>query len=179
MSEHARSEHARSEHASIIGADSPVAAVTAFDLETASPSADLETLARHMARNDVGALVIQATNGDTAILTERDIVHAVAFDVDAWAVDVMTRDVIEVASAGSLAAEAGLVCRRGVCRLVGVGADGVDEFAVILEIADHGVNIMTGEGAADPVQKLECLFVRHDTFSIIIHYLPSLARTAV
>ena len=124
MSEHARSEHARSEHASIIGADSPVAAVTAFDLETASPSADLETLARHMARNDVGALVIQATNGDTAILTERDIVHAVAFDVDAWAVDVMTRDVIEVASTISIADAAETMRTAGVRHLLVRRADG-------------------------------------------------------
>ncbi|MEZ5246929.1 MAG: CBS domain-containing protein [Acidimicrobiales bacterium] len=113
-----------SEHASKIDALSPVAAVTAFDMETASPSADLETLARHMSRNDVGALVIEDHNGEVAILTERDIVHAIAFDVDAWAVDVMTRDVIEVASTTTIADAAETMRTAGVRHLLVRRADG-------------------------------------------------------
>ena len=113
-----------SEHANIIDSESPVAAVTAFDIESASPSDDLETLARHMARNDVGALVIESSNGEKAILTERDIVHAIAFDVDAWAVDVMTRDVIEVASTTSVADAAETMRTAGVRHLLVRQPDG-------------------------------------------------------
>lgn len=100
-----------------------MAAVTAFDIEMASPSDDLETLARHMSRNDVGALVIAGTNGEMSILTERDIVHAVAFDVDAWAVDVMTRDVIEVASTTTIADAAETMRTAGVRHLLVRKAD--------------------------------------------------------
>jgi predicted transcriptional regulator len=113
-----------SENTSNIDAESPVAAVTAFDIETASPSAELETLARQMARNDVGALVIQSHDGEVAILTERDIMHAVAFDIDAWAVDVMTRDVIEVASTTTIADAAETMRTAGVRHLLVRRADG-------------------------------------------------------
>lgn len=113
-----------SEHDNTIDSESPVAAVTAFDIESASPSDDLETLARHMARSDVGALVIESSNGEKAILTERDIVHAIAFDVDAWAVDVMTRDVIEVASTTSVADAAETMRTAGVRHLLVRQADG-------------------------------------------------------
>ena len=113
-----------SEHTSIIDSESPVAAVASFDIETASPSDDLETLARHMARNDVGALVIESSNGEQSILTDRDIVHAIAFDVDAWAVDVMTRDVIEVASTTSIADAAETMRTAGVRHLLVRQADG-------------------------------------------------------
>lgn len=113
-----------SEHVSKIDAESPVAAVTAFDIETANPSDDLETLAGQMARNDVGALVIDSTHSGISILTERDIVHAIAFDVDAWAVDVMTRDVIEVASTTTIADAAETMRTAGVRHLLVRKADG-------------------------------------------------------
>ena len=113
-----------SEHTSNIDAESPVAAVTAFDIETASQSADLETLARQMSRNDVGALVIQGHNSEVAILTERDVVHAIAFDLDAWSVDVMTRDVIEVASTTTIADAAETMRTAGVRHLLVRRADG-------------------------------------------------------
>ena len=113
-----------SEHANIIDGGSPVSAVSAFDIETASPSADLETLAKHMARNDVGALVIESHKGEMSILTERDIVHAVAFDVDAWAVDVMTRDVIEVKSTTTIADAAQTMLTAGVRHLLVRREDG-------------------------------------------------------
>jgi predicted transcriptional regulator len=113
-----------SDHASIIDSESPVAAVTAFDIETASPSDDLETLAGHMAKQDVGALVIESAKGEMSILTERDIVHAVAFDVDAWAVDVMTRDVIEVPADLSIADAAETMRTAGVRHLLVRQADG-------------------------------------------------------
>lgn len=112
-----------SEHASNIDAESPVAAVTTFDIETASPTADLETLARQMARNDVGALVIESRDGEMAILTERDIVHAIAFDASAWALDVMTRDVIEVASTTTIADAAETMRTAGVRHLLVRRAD--------------------------------------------------------
>jgi CBS domain-containing protein len=113
-----------SEHANAIDSESPVAAVASFDIETASPSDDLESLARRMARNDVGALVIESTHGERSILTERDIVHAVAFDIDAWAIDVMTRDVIEVASTTSIADAAETMRTAGVRHLLVRRADG-------------------------------------------------------
>ena len=108
-----------------VDANSPVAAVSTFDIETASPSDDLETLAARMARNDVGALVIEGTDGACSILTERDVVHAFAFDVDAWAVDCMTRDVIEVASSTSIADAADTMLVAGVRHLLVRRGDGV------------------------------------------------------
>jgi len=135
--------HVMSEHVSAVDAESPVAAVTAFDLETASQSDDLETLARHMNRNQVGALVVVGHDGSTSILTERDIVRAVALDADAWAVDVMTRDVVEVASTTTIADAADIMLVAGVRHLLVRRDDGAlgitsirDLLGPLLESAD-------------------------------------------
>jgi CBS domain-containing protein len=132
-----------SEHGSTIDAKSPVAAVASFDLETASRSDDLETLARHMDRSDVGALVVIGHDGSSSIVTERDIVRAVASDIDAWAIDVMTRDVVEVSSTTSIADAADTMLVAGVRHLLVRRADDTvgitsirDLLAPLLESAD-------------------------------------------
>lgn len=122
-----------SQHLDRIDADCPVSAVTAFDVETARASDDLETLARHMARSQVGALAIEMVDGGTGIVTERDIVHALAFDLASWAVDVMTRDVVEVASTTSVADAAEVMRTAGVRHLLVRRADGA---AGIVSIRD-------------------------------------------
>ncbi len=113
-----------SEPAPAIDATCPVASVTAFDMEMASQSDDLETLARHMDRSSVGALVVGGHEGATSIVTERDIVRAVATDPAAWAIDVMTRDVVEVASTTPIADAADTMLVAGVRHLLVRREDG-------------------------------------------------------
>lgn len=107
-----------SQNLNTVGGSSPVAAVTAFAIESASPSDDVQTLARQMADRGVGALLVQGHAGELSIVTERDIVHAVASGDHAWAVDVMTRDVIEVASTTTIADAAETMRVAGVRHLL-------------------------------------------------------------
>ena len=113
--------HAQS---SEIGANSPIAAVTAFDVATADAGDNLSTLATIMTDNDIGALLVTGHNGDVAILTERDLVRSLAEDTDAWAVDCMTRDVIIADSDTSIADAAETMLVAGVRHLVVRKGDG-------------------------------------------------------
>jgi CBS domain-containing protein len=112
------------ETSSDIGANSPISAVTAFDVATADAGDNLSSLAKTMNDNDIGALLITGHNGDIAILTERDLVRSLAEDTDAWAVDCMTRDVIVADSETSIADAAETMLVAGVRHLVIRRSDG-------------------------------------------------------
>ncbi len=107
-----------------IGANSPISAVTAFDVATADAGDNLSSLAKTMNDNDIGALLITGHNGDIAILTERDLVRSLAEDTDAWAVDCMTRDVIIADADTSIADAAETMLVAGVRHLVIRRSDG-------------------------------------------------------
>jgi len=106
------------QHLNVVDGSSPIAAVTAFAVESADPSDDIATLARQMADRGVGALLVQGRDGELNIVTERDIVKAVASGDHAWAVDVMTRDVIEVAATTAIVDAAETMRVAGVRHLL-------------------------------------------------------------
>ena len=108
-----------SHHLNEVDADSPIAAITAFDVATAEAGDDLPRLARRFRANDVGALLIPRRDGSCGIVTERDVVDALADDDDnSWAADCMTRDVIAVPSTMSIADAAEVLLTAGVRHLV-------------------------------------------------------------
>ena len=108
-----------------IDPSSPVSAVAAFDVEYAEPSDHLADVARRMRNNHVGALFVRQREGGVAILTERDIVRAVADGSDAaWAVDCMTRDLISVSADTSIADAADTVLTANIRHLAVERDDG-------------------------------------------------------
>jgi CBS domain-containing protein len=109
-----------------IDPDSPVSAVAAFDVEYAEPSDHLSDVARRMQNHHIGALFVRQREGGVAILTERDIVRAVADGSDAaWAVDCMTRDLISVPADTSIADAADTVLTANIRHLAVEREDGV------------------------------------------------------
>lgn len=104
--------------------DSPIAAVSAFDLAMAEPGDDLPSLARRMHDSDIGALLVRGHDGEVGIVTERDVVRALAEDEWSWAVDCMTRDLIVVSADTSIGDAAELLITAGVRHLVVEQEDG-------------------------------------------------------
>lgn len=108
-----------SHHLDEIHADSPIASITAFDVATAHAGDDLPALARRFRAGHVGALLIPHREGGCGIVTERDVVEALADDDDnSWAADCMTRDVISVPASMSIADAAEVLLTAGVRHLV-------------------------------------------------------------
>ncbi|NIR41530.1 MAG: CBS domain-containing protein [Actinobacteria bacterium] len=77
-----------------------------------------------MHESDIGALLVRGHDGDVGIITERDIVRALAEDEWAWAVDCMTRDLIVVPAAMSIGDAADVLITAGVRHLVVEQEDG-------------------------------------------------------
>lgn len=102
-----------------LGPDDPVRAVTAFDPICAAPGDDLAAMARLMAEHNCGALLVNLHGGGVALVSERDVVRALAADNEAaWAVDVMARQVIEISPDDSIADAAELMLEAGVRHLL-------------------------------------------------------------
>lgn len=96
--------------------DRPVREIACHDVRTAKRSDTLRTMARLMADAHCGALVVPQRSGEPAIVTERDLVMALAADADPdgeWAVDVMTREVQTVSPDTSIADVAELMQMAG------------------------------------------------------------------
>ena len=114
---------------------SPVSAVAAFDVEYAEPSDHLADVARRMRNHHVGALFVRQREGGVAILTERDIVRAVADGSDAaWAVDCMTRDLISVSADTSIADTADTVLTANIRHIAVERDDGTLGIASIKDL---------------------------------------------
>jgi CBS domain-containing protein len=104
---------------------SPVGAVTTFDPVAAAPADDITELARLMGEVDCGSLIVHGPEDRISIVTERDIVRAVAGGATAaWAADVMSRDVISVPAELSIAEAAATMIEAGIRHLVVERSDG-------------------------------------------------------
>ncbi|MDH3752925.1 MAG: CBS domain-containing protein [Acidimicrobiia bacterium] len=86
--------------------DEPVRSIAAHDPAMATGSDTLRMVAQKMLDADCSALLVERRTGELAIVTERDVVHALATGADPdseWATDVMTREVLDVAPDSSIA----------------------------------------------------------------------------
>ncbi len=86
--------------------DEPVASIARHQVVTGGRSDTIRMLATKMRDAACSALLVEQRNGDQAIVTERDIVSALADGADPdveWAVDVMTRAVHSVPPTATIA----------------------------------------------------------------------------
>ncbi len=86
--------------------DEPVASIARHDVVTGGRSDTIRMLATKMHDARCSALLVEQRNGDQAIVTERDIVSALAAGADPdveWAVDVMTRVVHSIPPSATIA----------------------------------------------------------------------------
>ena len=117
-----------------ITADSPVAAVTAFDVAFVDPGSHLDALAKRFVSENVGALLVRDHDNQVAVVTERDVVCALAEDRDAWVTDCMTREIISVPAETSVADAAETMIVAGVRHLVVDHRDGSVGFVSIRDL---------------------------------------------
>jgi len=116
---------------------SPVGAVATFDPVTGVPADDIIELARMMTDVDCGSVIIRGPDEQTSIVTERDIMRAVAADaVDAWAADVMSRDVVTVPADLTIAEAAATMLEAGIRHLVVEQPDGDLGITSIRDLVD-------------------------------------------
>lgn len=116
---------------------SPVSAVTRFTPHVALAADDVTELARLMVEGDCGSLIVHDSDGNTCIVTERDLVHAVAAgDLGVGASSLMSDGAVTVASDVSIADAAAAMLEAGVRHLVvdrGDGGLGVTSIRDVVE----------------------------------------------
>jgi CBS domain-containing protein len=86
------------EQAPVPRPDAPVAEVMARDPITVDEKLTLRSLAAVLAEADVGAVLVAKPDGTVGVVSERDVVRALADDADPdliWSADVMTEDVVQ------------------------------------------------------------------------------------
>ncbi len=121
-------------HLGDLDGGSPTSAVTTFDPIRALPADDLTTLAQKMREAHVGALFVKDHDGRLAIISERDIVHAIADSSTAWAVDCMTRDLISVPGATPIADAAEIMLTAQIRHIAVEREDGVMGIASVRDL---------------------------------------------
>ncbi len=105
---------------------SPVRSVTSFDPLRGNIDDDVSTVAASMHQADCGALLIDDELGDTAIVTERDVVRALAANRSSSPIsDYMTRDLIVVPGDMTISDAALTMHQAGVRHLAVDRGDGV------------------------------------------------------
>ncbi|HEC10283.1 MAG TPA: CBS domain-containing protein [Acidimicrobiales bacterium] len=103
------------------GPNDPVKSVTAFDLLMADRSSTIRQMAVAMTEKLCGMAIIEQRDGSPAVVSERDLVRALAEGADpdqVWAVDVMTRDVLTIDGDATILAAAELMDVSGVRHLL-------------------------------------------------------------
>ena len=123
-----------SQHLENLDGESPTSAITTFDVIKAKPADDLKTLAQVMRDAHVSALFIEDPDGRLAIVSERDIVYAIADDSPAWAVDCMTRDLISVPASTTIADAAEMMLVADIRHIAVEREDGVMGIASIRDL---------------------------------------------
>ena len=93
-------------------------------------------LAKKMRAEHVGALFVEGHDGQIAILTERDLVHAFADDYGdaAWAVDCMSRDLVSVPGATSIADAAEMMLVADIRHIIVEREDGTFGIASVRDL---------------------------------------------
>jgi CBS domain-containing protein len=101
--------------------DDPVRAITAFEPVTAHPGQTLRQLAATMTEAQCSAVLLELRDGSRAIVTERDIVRAVAQGASTdqvWATDVMSRELVEIDADTTIGDAAEVMTEAGIRHLV-------------------------------------------------------------
>ncbi|MFP4512253.1 MAG: cyclic nucleotide-binding/CBS domain-containing protein [Acidimicrobiales bacterium] len=105
----------------------PVASVMHRSTVSVRHDTTIRQVAETLAREEVGAVVVRGAEGLAGIVSERDIVTALAEGVDPdaeRAADVMTYDVVSVGSADSLETVARVMLDGGIRHLPVIDAGG-------------------------------------------------------
>lgn len=105
----------------------PVANVMHRSTVSVRPDTTIRQVAETLAREEVGAVVVRGAEGLAGIVSERDIVTALAEGVDPDAEradDVMTYDVVSVGSADALEVVARAMLDGGIRHLPVIDAGG-------------------------------------------------------
>jgi len=109
-----------------VDADSPVRSITSFDPLHGESGDDTSSVARRMHEAHCGALLVEDASGETGIVTERDVVRALAGgQLDTPAAELMTRDLIVVPGDMTIADAALVMHQAGVRHLAVDRGDGV------------------------------------------------------
>ena len=84
MGPKALSEQPRAAQGGIMGIDAkdPVGRLARRELVTVGEATTLRSLARLMGERDIGAVVVERPGSPTGVVTERDVVRALADDAD-------------------------------------------------------------------------------------------------
>lgn len=99
----------------------PIRALTAFDVAMGEGKSTLRALASRMHDRNCGLLVVERNGNGPSVVSERDIVRALAEGADpdrTWAVDVMARDVLVVSADTSIEDTAELMLEANVRHLL-------------------------------------------------------------
>ena len=110
----------------------PVRSVTAFEVATCHGDSTVREISKCLRDEQCGLLLIMGA-GAVAVVSERDVVHALADGDDpddVWAVDVMTRDTIMIEPDATIEAAAELMLEAGVRHLVVDDSEG-DRYGVV------------------------------------------------
>jgi CBS domain-containing protein len=99
------------------GPADPVRAIMSRQLHSVPPEASLREAARELADNEIGAVLVETSGGPVGLVSERDVVAAVAAGEDPedrQVADVMTTDLVTARPADPVAAVAALIREAGV-----------------------------------------------------------------
>jgi CBS domain-containing protein len=111
----------------MLASTAPVATVMHRSTVSVRPDTTLRRVAETLAREEVGAVVVKGVDGLVGIVSERDLVRALADGVDPdseRAADVMTFDLLSVESAASIDDVARTMLDGGIRHLPVVDAGG-------------------------------------------------------
>lgn len=113
--------------------DDPVRTVTAWSPLYASRDDHLDALARVMTTQDLGALLVVTRDGRTGIVTERDVVRALADGTAQadWVADVMTGDAVTVDAETTIRDVALLMTEAGVRHMVVTDASDANHVGIV------------------------------------------------
>ncbi len=111
----------------MLASTAPVATVMHRSTVSVRPDTTLRQVAETLAREEVGAVPVKGADGLVGIVSERDIVRAIAEGVDLdseRADDVMTFELVSVESAASIDEVARIMIDGGIRHLPVVDAGG-------------------------------------------------------
>lgn len=111
----------------MLASSAPVSAVMHRSTVSVRPDTPLKQVAETLAREEVGAVVVQGSDGLVGIVSERDVVRAIADEADLEserAADVMSYDVVSVESIAAVEDVARVMIDGGIRHLPVIDAGG-------------------------------------------------------
>lgn len=121
----------------IVRPDDPVRLVSSLPVISIEPNATLADLAGELERQQVGVLAVTTGHGVDGIVSERDLVRAVAARADpddVWAADVMSEDLVRIDGDEPVWAAAEVMLETGRRHLVIVVDGRVDGVVSIRDV---------------------------------------------